>query len=761
MTRCRYSLVIGGLVGVALALPTCASAQTYTVVACNAAPRLVNHAFAFVSSTTLLRGETNCDGRTSMSPGTRGGSDGLIVRSRILASEVYRGQGALWRFTAPAGTTITRLVWSGAGRTFATKGNTGWAAHLTSSNNPHLLGCSAGRRCLFELSSPRAFAINNARSVAVGISCVYTDCAVKQNGAPTAQADMYSAEVTVNDPSRPVLSASGSVWGIPSTHWISATANPASPWQLSFSARDPGGPCELQAVIDSSAGQPVGEQSAYDIKPDYTEAAPCGRSYRPARPWAPNLAALPGGTYYLHVQATNPAGALSEDTEALHLDNQPPTLQLASNPTQATSHWVGHAVNFQIIAADQPGLSGVADVDYQIDARAWRASPQSIASFRVNGTGTHTVRAYATDNAGNTSAEQQATVLIDETPPQGVFEPISTVNPRRLVVDVADAESGVATGDIELEINGRWQSIPTRLNASRTQLIGFVNDDTLPRGTWPARAVVYDEVGNAKVVNALPDGTAMVVPIPIRIQTRMLAGHATKQERVCHAVRHKIKHGPLTPVASSASRLVISCTTKLVPANLGRPLELRYAEGGRIPGLLETINGQPLSDARVVVVSRPPGWPAIHVATLRTNSRGRFAYPLRSGPSRILTLEFPGDNELHDSSTSITIEVRGASIFRSSARSIKAGHRLVLYGRVLGGYIPPGGKIIQISYWTGDSGWLPYETVYTQHSGRWRLPWRTDPRAAGLTYKFKVTLLRQADWPFLKATTSSIRVKYR
>jgi len=103
-------------------------------------------------------------------------------------------------------------------------------------------------------------------------------------------------------------------------------AGGAQTWTLDFGASDPAGPCELQAVIENSAGGVVLSDQD-NVGADYTEPAPCGAASR-GTSWQPNLSSLPTGTYYLYVGATDPAGMTSPDlAERLNINNNAPVLQ--------------------------------------------------------------------------------------------------------------------------------------------------------------------------------------------------------------------------------------------------------------------------------------------------------------------------------------------------------------------------------------------------------------------------------------------------
>ena len=588
-TFCRRVLaflpvVALGLVGLAQG----ARAASYTVYVCDLAHGNANHAMQFSSNIgTNIAFAQSCSGV--------GKGRGLQTWSK--GGPTPGAHAGSWWFDAPAGTTITHLTYKANFSAWD-----GWVAHWATSGNgsgdPEPFGdCWTTGGCNVSDGgvgggSAISTAVDDATGIGVGIWCHASSCAANDSSStfgPAASANVYSVDLTLNEPSAPALSASGSLWGLSPGQWISGVAAAANAWNLNLSASDPAGPCELQAVILSAAGSTVLSDTSGDVAPDFTSAAPCGSPSRTVTNWRPAISSLSSGTYYLHVQANDPAGLIAPDLiERLNVDNTPPALSITSDTRQADSHWVDHAVTFQLSASKPAGLSGVQAIHYQLDSGAWQTVEGASASVTVDGTGQHAIVAYATDNAGNSSSIERSTALIDQTPPTGVFEPISPNNPRQLVADVADGDSGVAGGDIELEVEGQWQSIPTTFNG--TQLIGFVNDDKLPRGYWPARAIVTDAAGNTAVVNALGDGTAMVVPIPLRLQTRVLAGTATKRVRVCSVKRVPVGDERISGSGAPPSRLTRICSTVTEPSSHG-PLKLAFHQRGEATGVLSTSAG--------------------------------------------------------------------------------------------------------------------------------------------------------------------------
>ncbi|SNY69449.1 Ig-like domain (group 3) [Paractinoplanes atraurantiacus] len=109
------------------------------------------------------------------------------------------------------------------------------------------------------------------------------------------------------------------------------------------------------------------------------------------------------GMHMLHFRATDNAGNTSAEqmshftvVEPEEPDTIPPTvtLDVDNQPGAATV----------TVSSSEPGT-----IQYQLDAGAWTAYT---APLRITGLGEHTVRAKATDEAGNTSSEESETFTV-------------------------------------------------------------------------------------------------------------------------------------------------------------------------------------------------------------------------------------------------------------------------------------------------------------------------------------------------------------
>ena len=173
-------------------------------------------------------------------------------------------------------------------------------------------------------------------------------------------------------------------------------------------------------------------------------------------------------------------------------------------------------LDLDLSAADQPELSGVASVTYQVDDAKPVEVAGPAAAVRVTDDGQHTVRFHATDGAGNRSEEKAVNVLVDRTAP--TVAEVETERGGELLFDLADTTSGLKDGVVEMRPVGReeWEALRTSLRDGR--LRAEVDPDALSGSTYEFRATAIDLAGNRSasrtVTRAFP---ARPVPAPVPV----------------------------------------------------------------------------------------------------------------------------------------------------------------------------------------------------------------------------------------------------
>lgn len=177
-----------------------------------------------------------------------------------------------------------------------------------------------------------------------------------------------------------------------------------------------------------------------------------------------------------------------------------------------------------------------------------------------------------------------------------------------------------------------------------------------------------------------------------------------------------------------------------------------------IHGTLAGAGGAPLAGARVAVHSRVrDGSSSRHVATITTDGVGRFAYRPPRGPSRSFRFEYAGGERQRPATAGVRLAVRARSSFAVSRTRVRNGDRVRFSGRLLGGHVPPQGKLLELeAHYRGR--WRPFAVTRTSPRGRWVHPYRFEGTRGRVAYRFRARISRDPDYPFTVGGSRAVRV---
>src|SRR5262249_4326088 len=218
----------------------------------------------------------------------------------------------------------------------------------------------------------------------------------------------------------------------------------------------------------------------------------------------------------------------------------------------------------------------------------------------------------------------------------------------------------------------RFQPLPTQ-NLQGGLLRARWDSEAFPPGRYEFGATGYDAAGNASVAAPLVLANPLKAPTTLSIgfggQTLVWQNCArSKGERRC----------PREAVSELGSRP----RTRVVP----------YGRGTLVSGLLTTASGSPVASAPVRILEHLGRGPArtMRIATVGTDSTGRFSIRLPAGPSREISASFDGTRTLTRSATaSLRLGVRTKVSMRVSSATARVGGRPIVFsGRV---FADPGG----------------------------------------------------------------------
>jgi hypothetical protein len=445
-----------------------------------------------------------------------------------------------------------------------------------------------------------------------------------------------------------------------------------------------------------------------------------------------DLRELPEGITPIEVRTLSGAGVASTAVRTLvRIDRTVPSVEALGVPDP--DRWSASPVSVGLRARDD--RSGVARVAWRVDDDAEASAEGAEAAVELEADGRHEVRYRAVDAAGNGSEPASFAVRIDRTPPETVaFEAQDPADPALVRALVADTTSGVVSGGIELRpAGGAWVALETVLRDGR--LIARIDDARLRAGAYELRARAIDAAGNATVGAARADGAPAVLTLPLR---RPVTMHATRTGR---RLTVRLRDG-----AEALADREVAFEQRL----RGR------AAWHRVCGRRTIVLARRQSAAQPKgAVRREPAGPP---CTLRTDAGGRVRLRLPAGPSRTIRARFAGDALLLPARASVVVRTRARARLRAVPGAVRAGGLVRFRGRLLGGHLPPGGKLVDVQA-RMPSGWRTFATVRSGRRGRVRHVHRFAPSSSGRTYWFRLLARKETAYPFESGASRAVAVQ--
>jgi hypothetical protein len=359
--------------------------------------------------------------------------------------------------------------------------------------------------------------------------------------------------------------------------------------------------------------------------------------------------------------------------------------------------------------------------------------------------GSYLLQLWLRDEAGNEAPASAISVplRLDNVAPGVAFAVDSgSGDPEPIRADIADAHSGPAGGAIYFRNvgNPQWTELPAKLqpgtSPEKAHLVARLPE--LGPGTYLFRADAVDAAGNAASTTRRADGTEMAVrktpPAP-----------AVKQA---------------TP-ARSKTRIFARLRWG---RGFGSDLTVPFGVDATLGGRLVRADGAELPGREVRIVSRPSHGALVpaHVEMATTGPRGGFHLDLGAGPSRRVTITYPGDAALEESRRpSLALRVRAGVGFHASPERLETGQAIRLGGRVrtLGAPVPRRGKLVAIQYFEqATRRWRPILVTRSDHDGRFRAHYRFRYVTGTASIRLRATALSEDGWPYAPGSSRPVAV---
>jgi hypothetical protein len=384
----------------------------------------------------------------------------------------------------------------------------------------------------------------------------------------------------------------------------------------------------------------------------------------------------------------------------------------------------------------------------------------ALADRKLPRPGVYAFHIWLRDEAGNADASTaiEMPLRLDDVPPGVVFEPVaeetSAALPQTVSAEASDEHSGPVAGVISYRrVNAeRWLELPTKLEAGDTagnkRLVASMPADLEP-GTYIFRAEATDAAGNAASTTRRADGTEMALrktPPPVA-PSRAAVGQGggspptgpLAKTRLFAKLRWRHRHGPRVTVP--------------------------FGAGAALSGRLLNADGAGLAGRRLRVVSRPSRGALMprRVAIVRTGPHGGFRLALPAGPSRRLTVAYPGDAGLAGARRpALALRVRGAATLAVAPRSLRTGQLVRLWGRVRarGAPLPRRGKLVAIQYYEDEARlWRPVLVTRSDHSGRFHARYRFRYIEGTAKIRLRAVALAEERWPYAPGASRPVLVQ--
>jgi hypothetical protein len=375
--------------------------------------------------------------------------------------------------------------------------------------------------------------------------------------------------------------------------------------------------------------------------------------------------------------------------------------------------------------------------------------------------GIFTFQVWLRDEAGNSNAASavEMPMRLDDVPPGVAFEPVAEVTaaelPQAVAAEVSDEHSGPATGKVQYRrLNAQaWTELQTKLQmgpmSGTARLVAQVPD--LEPGTYVFRADVADAAGNTSWTTRRADGTEMALrktPPPV---------------------------GPGQPAGGSpegASRALPRAKARLFAKlrwhhRRGPRLTVPFGTSAMLSGRLLSAAGAGLAGRSLRVVARPSrgALGRRRLDTVQTGAHGGFRLDLPPGPSRRITVSFPGEPGLSGARrAALALRVRGAAILQAAPLRLRTGQSVRLWGRVRtrGAPLPRRGKLVAIQYYeTAARRWRPVLVTRSDHDGRFRAQYRFRYVTGAAEIRLRAVVLAEERWPYAPGASRPVTVQVR
>ena len=477
-------------------------------------------------------------------------------------------------------------------------------------------------------------------------------------------------------------------------------------WTVPFAGDSPSGVCSLSASFN---GQPLALGAGSAVARNSGTWHQCAGAT--ANPTV-QTADYGSGAMPLTIGGCDAAGACTGNafTKTIYVDNTRPTISL-SGPTDAPS-----TAGTQLVTATaSAGPSGVDGVSCSVDDGPPQWHWGSTAQVPVAGLGVHSVSCSAANNA----------------------------------VDPAGNHGWSSAGSWSLKIGD-----PTVSGITFGHIVDALRcKHVRQRVEVPAHWVTVKRHHRQVKVKRRAS---------VKIKKVTKCHPRTKLERVAVRVRVR-RHGKTVWIIRHKRRRVV------VPPHLRNSTKLRVRHGhtATVSGWLGNYAGVALGGQPVTVLTAPNNGLGrfVPAAVVATAPNGSWTTTLPAGPSRLVEAVFNGGPTTEASTSGqVRLVVPSKLAVKLRPARVRWGHKIVISGHILGGYIPSNPQAVSqlLRLRIGIRGIHISQTAGipdVDRAGNFRTSYCFGTGRGVVHYWFSVSTLREVDYPFHPATSRRIPVQ--
>ena len=402
------------------------------------------------------------------------------------------------------------------------------------------------------------------------------------------------------------------------------------------------------------------------------------------------------GPVALTLAAIDAAGVAGSASRTIDVDNTLPSIAL-SGPQDASTT----AGTQDVAATAVAGPSGVAGTSCSVDGGTAQWRPGARATIPVQGLGVHTVTCSSANNArdgsGNAGWSAPATWTLSIRQPTA-----SAISFGTRIVDALQCRRATE----RVKVPAVWVTVRVHGRAVKVRIAAHTQ--------------------TVKMVRCHP----RVVRVRVRV----------------------LEHGRWRWRFERQVRLPRAVQRSAWRARFGAP--------STVVGWLGTSSGVAIAGRAVRVLTAPDDGSRafIQAAVATTGADGTWSARLPGGPSRFVQAVYDGDPGT-EPSASAQIHVTAPASISLSVHPHQAhwGGRIVLSGRLAGGYLPAAGETVILSVHFGGRA-HDFAHVSARGDGRFQYVYTFLPGNGTAAYPFSAETVRESDYPYTPSTSRRVTV---